>query len=290
MKKGIYIVLAVLMCMSCGIKTEDTVKGKEMLGNALFRALLYPFRSGKLFAPTGERKLAKDLYNAVYQRQIEWTKEILANGADPNYCRGESGWVDSNPLNVVSESHYTTYYRRLRGEVIPEPALDVAIFTLLIEAGADINRRPYIWNRVHLYKHEDFNRLWKSVMVNGEYVGVEADLKESSIKDANRLLEAFLKAGADPDKLGHPYPFSSEAMYARITDEEADTYFAQGTRAINEAIKKGMAWESQVDLLLQYTSLDEKSLEAAQESNDPAMIEKIHTLWQEQQNGEESEE
>ena len=39
---------------------------------------------------------------------------------------------------------------------------------------------------------------------------------DAFMSDANRLIEAFLKAGADPDKLGHPYPFSYEAVKARI--------------------------------------------------------------------------
>jgi len=67
-----------------------------------------------------------------------------------------------------------------------------------------------------------------------------------------------------------------------MTEEEANEYHAKGTRPINEAIKKGMRWESQVDLLLQYTTLDEDSLEAAKESKEPAMIEKINKLWNEQ--------
>jgi hypothetical protein len=96
----------------------------------------------------------------------------------------------------------------------------------------------------------------------------------------NRIIEAFLKAGADPDLPGHPYPFSYEAMKARITDEQAREYFSKGTRAINEAIAKGMAWESLVDLLLAYTQLDEESLKAAERSNDPAMVRKIQKLWQ----------
>jgi len=105
------------------------------------------------------------------------------------------------------------------------------------------------------------------------------------VNDANRVIEAFLKAGADPDKRGHPYPYTKEANWEKITDEEADEYFAKGTRPINEAIKKGIRWESQVDLLLQYTALDEDSLEAAEESKDPAMIEKITKLWKEQNAG-----
>jgi hypothetical protein len=71
-----------------------------------------------------------------------------------------------------------------------------------------------------------------------------------------------------------------------FSDEEANAYFVQGTRPVNEAIKKGMVWESQVDLLLQYTGLDEASLEVARESGDPAMIGKINRLWIEQHQGE----
>ena len=63
---------------------------------------------------------------------------------------------------------------------------------------------------------------------------------------------------------------------------EAEKYFAKGTRPINEAIKKGMRWENQVDLLLQYTTLDKDSLKAAKQSKDKAMIEKITRLWNEQ--------
>jgi hypothetical protein len=107
----------------------------------------------------------------------------------------------------------------------------------------------------------------------------------SYVEDANRVLEAFLEAGADPDQPGHPYPYSYEVVDNGISDEEANEYFARGTRAINEAIKKGIWWESQVDLLLRYTTLDEDSLAAAEESNDPAMIAKITKLWLKQRQG-----
>jgi hypothetical protein len=92
----------------------------------------------------------------------------------------------------------------------------------------------------------------------------------------------LIEGGADPDKRGHPYPYTlgEEACY--ISDEEANTYFAKGTRPVNEAIKKGMVGESQADLLLRYVKLDEASLEAARESGDPGMVEKINRLWEEQ--------
>jgi hypothetical protein len=103
--------------------------------------------------------------------------------------------------------------------------------------------------------------------------------------DENRLLEAFLQAGADPDKLGHPHPYSYEAIIEKfITDENVDEYFKDGTHAINHTIEKGMAWESQVDILLHYTELDDESLLAAKKSNDFLMIEKINQLWEIQNN------
>jgi hypothetical protein len=229
-----------------------------------------------------------EMYWWVSAKQVDEVQELLEKGYDPNHCLGEEGWMVFTPLHVLARSHYTTYPRRMRGETIPDPAPDVAILQLLVEAGADINRWPYIWCRVSewdnffiediLQKTTEFNADGTPRVTQEE---AEAEVV-SFVDDVNRLLKAFLEAGADPDKLGHPYPYSYEGKMARINDEEAAAYFAEGTRAINEAIKKGMWWESQVDLLLQYTTLDEDSLKAAKESGDPAMVEKINKLWQEQ--------
>jgi hypothetical protein len=99
------------------------------------------------------------------------------------------------------------------------------------------------------------------------------------VQDCNRLVKALLEAGANPDMLGHPFPYSLDGLRAYLSDEEYNTYFQKGTRALNETIKKGMDWESQVDLLLNYTDLDWQSVQAAEDSGDPRMIEKINTLW-----------
>ena len=162
------------------------------------------------------------------------------------------------------------------------------MFDLLLLHGADVNKRPYVWYIVTRTKSDDVERLWQSWLgssVDGKPL-VDASEKDeywkSSVEDENRLLRAFLKAGANPDMLGHPYPFSLDAERAGITDRQAKKYFAKGTRAINEAIEKGIAWESQVDILLQYTKLDEESLNAAQRSGDPEMIKKIQKLWEKQ--------
>jgi hypothetical protein len=157
---------------------------------------------------------------------------------------------------------------------------------LLLDAGADIKRRPYSWYRVVLWGNETINDIKKTKDING-YTRSDEEIQRHikiHIQDVNRILKLFLKYGADPDKKGDLYPYSLEAILSgNMTDGEAEKYFAKGTRPINEAIKKGIAWESQVDLLLEYTTLDADSLKAAEESGDPAMIEKINKLWEEQQ-------
>lgn len=214
-------------------------------------------------------------------------QQLLQDGLDPNYFKGESGWFDSNPLMLVANSHYSTFERLHNGETIPNPTPDTNVIHLLVKYGADINRRPYVWYIIHRFGSEDLNRLWEmrsKFTVNNEpdVLSSEEEIyKTTLIEDENRLLRAFLKNGADPDKPGHPYPFTIE-MLAKITDEEANAYFDKGTRPVNEAIEKGMLWESQVDILLEYTLLDEESLRSAEKSRDSAMVKKIKKLWKEQ--------
>jgi hypothetical protein len=223
-----------------------------------------------------ERFKLWDMYWAVETLDAAEVERLLEEGGDPNHCLGEIGWYNWTPLNVLVRTFYASYVRIRQGEEIPDPIPDVAVLRLLIDAGADINAWPYIWCRVFSYHrtqaHEPLTKTPEEA---------EAELA-GLVRDANRLIEGLLKAGADPDKLGHPYPYSIKATYAKLGNEEAERYFAKGTRAVNEAIKKGMVWESQVDLLLQYTTLDKGSLKAARASKDPGMVEKINKLWKEQ--------
>ena len=198
------------------------------------------------------------------------------------------------PLSIIARSFFSTYVRTKLGDEIPCLKPDVEMLQLLVDAGADVNQRPYIWLRVHIPCNWDLEQVFRenTLIRTGWYPQTEAEREELAIQniehakgminDANRVIEAFLKAGADPDKRGHPRPFAAPSIVGRMTDERAAGYFARGTRPINEAIKKGIRWESQVDLLLQYTTLDEDSLAAARESRCPAMLEKITRLWSEQ--------
>ena len=246
-----------------------------------------PYSSEDVEKLTDDEKLWC-LNRSVDRLDCECATVILESGVDPDSCEGRFGWIDSNPLMILADSRYDVFIRLKTGDTIPSPTPDMRMFDLLLLHGADVNKRPYVWYIVTRTKSDDVESLWQSRLGSSENGKPLVDASEkdefwkSSVEDENRLLRAFLKAGADPDMLGHQYPFSYEAMEAGITDEQAKKYFDKGTRAINEAIEKGMAWESQVDLLLQYTKLDEESLNAAQRSGDPEMIKKIQKLWEKQ--------
>jgi hypothetical protein len=226
---------------------------------------------------------AKELYHGIQRFEVDRVVEALNNGADPNYCKGEAGWVESNPLGVLFWLNTSTFFGGAYKTADPSP--DVAILNILVDRGADINRRPYIWSIVYEANSDDhFESIVRFRRLNNKSMDKDdiTDEMLQFVSNVNRLLKAFLEAGADPDKRGHPYPFGLVDFNLRVfflTDKKAQKYFDKGTRAINEAIKKGMLWESQVDLLLQYTKLDKGSLSAAELSHDPAMVDKINKLW-----------
>ena len=254
----VIIILIVYGCSSMGKESEDWEQKDKEFEEKMIK-MKHPYQ----------------FYLAIYNKNVDLVKRFLDAGANPNKCMGENGWVDSNPLKVVTEGFYNTYdYRNNKPKLLIEHAPDVAIIELLINAGADINKLPYVWNRVYRWDNHDLFRRERD----------SAGQIETFIKDVNRVLKALLEKGADPDILGHPYPFGYDWKLPFFTDRRANKYFTKGTRAINEAIKKGIIWESQIDLLLQYTKLDEESLKAAEESNDSEMIEKINRLWEIQKN------
>jgi hypothetical protein len=233
-----------------------------------------------IFYHTEGMGLARDLYNAIQFFDTDKVIEIINKGGDPNYCIGEAGWVDSNPLAVLSWYNTRRYFGSEKK--IPEPIPDIAVLDILVNGGADINRRPYIWAIVYQANNDSFETIIRHRKYNHESMDKDDIIEEEMqfVNDVNRLLKGYLDAGADPDKLGHPYPYSNNLGVVFLSDKRANKYFSKGTRAINIAIEKGILWESQVNLLLQYTNLDETSLEAAERSKDPAMIEKINKLWE----------
>ena len=102
------------------------------------------------------------------------------------------------------------------------------------------------------------------------------------MENVNSIIKALLDAGADPNKRGHYRLLEDFTKQYLLTDKKVRTLCSSpdATSPLYEAIKKGMKWEDQVDLLLEYGAvLDESCLKAAEESGDEAMIEKVSSLY-----------
>ena len=215
-------------------------------------------------------------YNAVYRRDVNLVKELLEEGADANKCRGEAGWVDSNPLKIVAESFENTVFSGKKDNFN-----DVQLLNLLVDYGADINRLPYIWARVYTWGNEELeSSLESTYKYHRDEIG-ERNPTEYFVNDSNRLLKAMLERGMNPNMKGHPVPYTHRLKLLFFTDRIAFMYFnsSEASTPLYEAIKKGMRWESQVDLLLEYgAKLDDSCLIAAKLSGDEQMFLKVQKL------------
>ena len=227
-----------------------------------------------------EKDLSKRyLYFATHKVDYEWVNNHMKAGFSPNKCRGDAGWVDSNPLKVLVEVINSNEIKTSNGTI----QSDIAVFDLLIQYGADINQLPYVWDRIYRFNNEDFELLARWHKNNKiQYTTEIQQIEEQKwVSGVNRLLKQMLQAGADPNMKGHPFPFGYSRRLLFFTDKKAFRYCnsPEATTPLYEAIKKGMRWESQVDLLLEYgATLDDSCLEAAKLSGEQEMIEKIEKL------------
>lgn len=193
-------------------------------------------------------------------------EEEIKNGVNVDKCYGECGWIDSNPLLYLTQGTYTTYYRREKNEFIPNPTPDIQLMNLLVTNGANINLYPYVW--IEVYRNNNIEK--------------KTDAKQKSyIDDCNRTLKGFLDNGADVNAKGNHIVIDWQTYKSDLSYDEFCRLCSlpEATTPLYEAIKKGMLWESHVDLLLKYgMKLDESCLEAARLSGDKAMIEKVERL------------
>lgn len=189
----------------------------------------------------------REFYEALLTHNVEKTRVFLDAGYDPDNCFFPGCvWEEGNPLLVVS-------FKWGPSDNVED------MIRLLVEYGADINRLPYIWRRVNFFDNE------------------------SEKENSNRVIKALLDNGADPNLKGLFAPFDEGKYFSYITmtEKKARKKFKskKATTPLYEAIKKGMRWESQVDLLLEYGALVDKScLEAAKLSGDDQMIKKIERI------------
>lgn len=244
-------------------KTVKTImKGTETSLRAI--------RENPFLGMTDEEKMDRSFYNSIkhYSYSLEGVINCLSEGRSPDYCYGECGWIDSNPLLLLSELHYDTYIRNKHGEEIPKTTPDIELFNLLIDAGADINKYPYVFAIVYRKNNDSY---------------MDENEKIIYVSDSNRILKAFLDKQADPNAKGNYKTFDWQTNDENMSYEEFQEMCnsPEATTPLYEAIKKGIKWESQVDLLLEYGAiLDESCLEAAKLSGDEQMIEKVQKLWE----------
>lgn len=256
--KNIFIILFSFLVIGC------TYKKKE---NFSFMKLYY---ESELCQMDEHEKNYRAFYNSIvrYEWEIDNVKTFLEKGFDPNYCKGECYWYDSNPLLCVAKSHYTTFFRKIKREIIPDPTPDVVLLNLLVEFGANINYYPYVW----IIVGDTISKQGKN----------ESDEEfQSFISDENRKLKAFLDRGADVNAKANPENFIFNRENATLSYEDFCNQCKsdEATTPLYEAIKKGSKWESQVDLLLQYGAiLDDSCIKAAELSGDEKMILKIQEL------------
>ena len=272
MQKIIAVFFICVLFSSCGKFEEGTVLNRL---NPI-RLLLLNVRKNPDNISNEQRKQARAFYNAIvrYEWEPEKVKEMLAAGADPNYCYGECGWVQNNPLMLLSEMSFSSYYFEKKHGYVPDITPDVALLDDLLSYGADIHKYPYVWAIVYRNGNGYIRDLEKQETKDVAKVKIE-----STIADTDRILRAFLEKGADVNKRGDPYPFSGDSP-DNMSDEVLNMYFNKGSTPLYEAIKKGMRWESEIDLLLKYGAIiDESCLEAAKLSGEEAMVEKIQKLF-----------
>jgi hypothetical protein len=193
----------------------------------------------------------------IIDRDAEGIKTYLEKGYSPDVCRGPTGWHDRNPLWIITNDETDVIY----------------LMEILLDSGADVTMRPYIYQIIdhHVLTPEDM--LWINSAEEGTYRKKSGTTSELIYKKVKILIEA----GADIDYKGAPnrllFP-DDNISYERYFKKE-------GKRPINLAIQKKLY--NVVDLLLDYTTIDEDSLKAAKESDDLIMIEKINSLWVESQ-------
>ena len=93
--------------------------------------------------------MERRFYSNIMGYQVEEVKRLLEEeGADPNYCRGEGGWADNNPLFNIGT------YSTIRHNKIQKPFPDIEIFHLLVNTGAaEESGDPAMIEKI--------NRLWE---------------------------------------------------------------------------------------------------------------------------------
>lgn len=280
-RKLVYVLLIALISLAVSVfsisKALNTMARKGM------EKTLMHTRSSLFGDVPTEKKMLVAFGNRI-EHEIDYgvkpgetsVQDYLDAGCSPDFCLNlKKGWQYENPLMLFNTAAlYLTYDT----DIPTYP--DVNVFYTLIKAGSDIKKYPYAWASVYCHDNwmiENSKERYKTGELTKDMMLKRID---GYIKDSNRVVKLFLDAGADVNKKGNSIPFDEEKCKT-MNEAEVQKYFnsAESTTPLYESIKKGMAWESQVDLLLDYgATLDESCLEAAKLSGDAKMVSKIEGL------------
>ena len=281
MKKCLFLASFIFLILFASCITEKSQEKYEETMNKVdekFNEEIEKYETLDITHPVS-RMTKDDYYYAISLYKIDEVKKFLDADYNPDKCVLIGGiWEEYNPLLVVVSNRFSCWDVNTNTRKDLETYDDVELINLLAEYGADVNLLPYIWKRVYV----DSNDFIKSRTEHfPEDIAAEKTL--CLIEDSNRVIKALLDNGADPNYKGHPAPFDEDNYfyYISMTVKKARRKFKskKATSPLYEAIKKGMLWERQVDLLLQYgAKLDKSCLEAAKLSGDPEMLKKIEGL------------
>ncbi len=207
---------------------------------------------------TGEDLMRFEDY--IITDDLQGMRDYFAEGYSPDICAGGGRWSSKNPLwrvcgggNAINNN----------GNITVKDSYDK--LAVLLEAGADVTLRPYIWHSLNVRILTEEEIAWlKEGGRTTNAIPLELVYKRLSL---------LIEYGADVDMKGAPDRF----LLPWITHQQ---YFEEeGSYPIELAIRENLP--SIVDLILAHSKigLTEECIKIAEETNDPAMIEKIQRLW-----------
>ena len=80
----------------------------------------------------------------IINNNLQGIKDYVAEGYSPDNCAGGSGWRSYNPLWNVCNSRRDNY----------------DLIKVLLDAGADVTLRPYIWRALDIYVLTEKDIAW----------------------------------------------------------------------------------------------------------------------------------
>jgi hypothetical protein len=176
-------------------KAEREARGRLLIMGRAFQDNTYPEIQGE------ERSRQARLYAALEWQDIEEVQVCLDGGANPDMCLSGQGWKQNNPLSVIIRGKNKTYNSIKLEKEIPDPIPDIAIIRILRKAGADFNKRPYVWETVWVFDKKKTDGILQKpeMFYNGAAMTTSEEAAEEAsyyVVDTNRVIMGLIEGGA----------------------------------------------------------------------------------------------